>query len=84
MTFRIEGRTGKHSACTSKHLATNSRIEAQRTAVNTPAGEVEKLLFFCVFHLLLSATEEKERHQSVITETGDRKEAPQPEPPTQK
>ena len=61
MTLRIEGCTGKHSACTCKHPATNSRIEAQRMAANTPAGEVEKLLLSCVFHLLLSATEEKER-----------------------
>jgi len=84
MTLRIEGRTGKHSACTGKHPATNSRIEAQRTAANTPADELEKVLLSCVFHLLLSVTEEKERHQSAITETGDRKEAPQPEPPTRK
>ena len=59
MALRIEGRTGKHSACTGKHPATNSRTEAQRMAANTPAGEVEKLLLSCVFRLLLSATEEK-------------------------
>ena len=61
MTLRIEGCTAKHSACTGKHPATNSRTEAQRMAANTPAGEVDKLLLSCVFHLLLSATEEKER-----------------------
>jgi len=63
MTLRIEGRTDKHSTCAGKHPATNLRIEAQRMAANTPAGEVEKLLLSCVFRLLLSATEEKERHQ---------------------
>jgi len=33
-------------------------------AANTLAGEVEKLLPSYVFRLLLSAIEEKERHQS--------------------
>ena len=33
-------------------------------AANTPASEMEKLLLSCVFRLLLSATEEKERHQA--------------------
>ena len=61
MTLRIEGCTGKHSACTGKHPATNSRTEPQRMAANTPAGEVEELLLSCVFRLILSATEEKER-----------------------
>jgi len=64
MILRIEGRTDKHSVCTGKHPATNSRTEAQRIVANTPAGEVEKLLLSCVFRLLLSATEEKERHQT--------------------
>ena len=87
MILRIEGRTDKHSVCTGKHPATNSRTEAQRMAANTPAGEVEKLLLSCVFRLLLSATKKRKTpSKSAITETGDRKEAPQPatEPPTQK
>jgi hypothetical protein len=51
MTLRMNDRTGKHSA---KDL----RIDAQRMMTNIPTGAVEKLLLFCVFLFLFSATEE--------------------------
>jgi hypothetical protein len=51
MTIRIDNRTGKHSA-------EGLRTYVQRTTANIPAGEVEKLLPFYVFLLLLSVTEE--------------------------
>jgi hypothetical protein len=47
----IDDRTGKHSA---KSLITNT----QRTMANIHVGKVDKLLLFCAFLLLLSATEE--------------------------
>jgi len=41
---------------------------------NTPVGEVEKLIS-CVFRLLLSATEEKERHQATVRQEDDGRKA---------
>jgi hypothetical protein len=51
MTIRMDDRTSKYST---KGL----RTDALRTMANILAGEVEKLLFSCVFLLLLSITEE--------------------------